>query len=116
MPHLPRDDPHQLAESVRVLKERAVLHFEAAEEALHLGVVPRAFERVGDAATVAALPTGACVGTVDEFQGRQAPIFVYAMASSSAVASPALFTPDCRSVRQMKLGDAFCRLAEMAGG
>jgi uncharacterized protein len=95
-------------------------------------------------ALVDALPVGARVGTVDKFQGQQAPIVVYSMASSAAedaprgmeflyspnrlnvatsraqcvavvVASPSLFTPDCRSVRQMTLGNAFCRLAEMAG-
>lgn len=31
------------------------------------------------------------------------------------VASPALFVPECRSPRQMRLANAFCRLREMAG-
>ncbi|MBB2987103.1 uncharacterized protein FHW14_002268 [Terracoccus luteus] len=40
------------------------------------------------AALVAALPPGARVGTVDKFQGQQAAVVVYSMASSSAAASP----------------------------
>jgi len=36
----------------------------------------------------AALPTGARVGTVDKFQGQEAPIVIYSMASSSADDAP----------------------------
>jgi uncharacterized protein len=34
------------------------------------------------------LPTGARVGTVDKFQGQQAPVVIYSMASSSAADAP----------------------------
>ena len=35
-----------------------------------------------------ALPDGARVGTVDRFQGREAPVVIYSMASSSAADAP----------------------------
>ena len=90
-----------------------------------------------------ALPEGARVGTVDKFQGREAPIVIYSTATSSAqdaprgmeflfspnrlnvatsrarclavlVGNPALLGPDCSSVRQMRLANGFCRFGEMA--
>jgi predicted RecB family nuclease len=86
---------------------------------------------------------GAKVGTVDKFQGQEAPVVIYSMASSSAeeaprgmeflyspnrlnvatsraraacllVASPLLLEPDCRTPRQMQLANAFCRYNELA--
>jgi superfamily I DNA and/or RNA helicase len=83
------------------------------------------------------------VGTVDKFQGQEAPIVIYTMASSSPddaprgldflynasrlnvatsraraaailVASPALFAPECRTPGQMKLANALCRIREIA--
>ncbi len=86
---------------------------------------------------------GARVGTVDKFQGQEAPIVVYSMTTSSPeeaprgmeflyslnrlnvatsrarcacilVASPALFHPDCRTPRLMELANAFCRYVELA--
>ncbi len=89
------------------------------------------------------LPAGARVGTVDKFQGQEAPVVIYSMATSSAeeaprgmdvlfspnrhdvatswaralvivVANPALFEPACRTPEQMKLANAFCRFREMA--
>jgi uncharacterized protein len=91
----------------------------------------------------AALPSGARVGTVDKFQGQQAPVAVYSMAASSAedvprgleflfspnrlnvalsraqglavlVCSPALLRPPCRTVEQVRLANALCRLVELA--
>jgi predicted RecB family nuclease len=88
-------------------------------------------------------PTGARVGTVDKFQGQQAPVVIYSMATSRPedaprgmeflyslnrlnvatsrarcasilVASPRLFEPACRTPRQMKLANALCRYREMA--
>jgi uncharacterized protein len=88
-------------------------------------------------------PRGLAVGTVDRFQGQEAPVAIYSMASSSAedaprgmeflfshnrlnvatsrarcaailVASPRLFGPDCISPRQMLLANALCKYAEMA--
>jgi uncharacterized protein len=95
------------------------------------------------AALLARLPAGARVGTVDKFQGQEAPIVVYSMATSSPelaprgmeflyspsrlnvatsrarcacilVANPRLFEPECRTPQQMKLANAFCRYLEMA--
>ena len=86
---------------------------------------------------------GARVGTVDKFQGREAPIVIYSMTTSShsdaprgmeflysanrlnvatsrakcicaVVASPRLFEPECRTPRQMQLANAFCRYLELA--
>ena len=95
------------------------------------------------AALRAALPDDARVGTVDKFQGQEAPIVLYSMATSTAdeaprgmaflysphrlnvatsrarcvaaiVASPALLTPDCRTPEQMRLANPFCRFLELA--
>jgi superfamily I DNA and/or RNA helicase len=95
------------------------------------------------AALKAALPPGARVGTVDKFQGQEAAVVIYSLASSSAedaprgmeflyspnrlnvatsrarclavvVASPRLFVPECRSPRQMRLANGFCRVVELA--
>jgi uncharacterized protein len=86
---------------------------------------------------------GARVGTVDKFQGREAPIVIYSMTTSShsdaprgmeflysanrlnvatsrakcicvVVASPRLFEVECRTPRQMQLANAFCRYLELA--
>ena len=95
------------------------------------------------AALRATLPAGARVGTVDKFQGQEAPIVIYSMATSTAdeaprgmeflyslhrlnvatsrarcvaaiVASPGLLTPDCRTPEQMRLANPFCRFLELA--
>lgn len=86
---------------------------------------------------------GARVGTVDKFQGQQAPIAIYSMTTSShadaprgmeflyslnrlnvatsrakcvciVVGSPLLFEADCRTPRQIQLANAFCRYLELA--
>jgi hypothetical protein len=83
------------------------------------------------------------VGTVDKFQGQEAPIVIYSCASSSpedaprgmaflydphrfnvatsracstviVVANPRLFEPDCRTPEQMVWANEFCRFEEMA--
>jgi uncharacterized protein len=83
------------------------------------------------------------VGTVDKFQGQEAPVVIYSCASSSAeeaprgmsflydphrfnvatsraqgivivVASPRLFEPDCRTPEQMKWANGLCRYRELA--
>jgi uncharacterized protein len=92
---------------------------------------------------IEALPGGARVGTVDKFQGQQAPVVIYTMATSHPedaprgmdflysanrlnvatsraqcavilVASPHLFKPECRTVKQMRLANGLCRFREMA--
>jgi len=83
------------------------------------------------------------VGTVDKFQGQEAPIAIYSMVTSSyedaprgmeflysgnrlnvaisraqcltiLVASPQVFEAECKTPRQMQLANAFCRYLEMA--
>jgi superfamily I DNA and/or RNA helicase len=82
-------------------------------------------------------------GTVDKFQGQEAPVVIYSMATSSpedaprgmeflyslnrlnvatsrakgmviVVASPRLLEPECRNPRQMQLANALCRHVELA--
>ena len=86
---------------------------------------------------------GARVGTVDRFQGQEAPVVIYSMATSAPedaprgmeflyslnrlnvatsrarcvnilVANPGLLEPECRSPRQMQLANAHCRYRELA--
>jgi uncharacterized protein len=86
---------------------------------------------------------GARIGTVDKFQGQEAPIVIYSMTTSSyadaprgmeflysanrlnvatsralcvcvLVASPSAFEADCRTPQQMRLVNGFCRYLEMA--
>jgi superfamily I DNA and/or RNA helicase len=86
---------------------------------------------------------GARVGTVDKFQGQEAPIVIYSVASSShadaprgmeflysanrlnvatsrakalcvVVASPNIFKPECRTPGQMLLANGYCRYREMS--
>jgi uncharacterized protein len=96
---------------------------------------------IEDALAEAGGPAGVRVGTVDKFQGREAPVAVYSMATSSAddaprgleflydphrlnvatsraramaiiVASPDLVRVTCRTPRQMLLANALCRAWE----
>ncbi|MEH2510163.1 putative RecB family nuclease [Nitrobacteraceae bacterium AZCC 1564] len=86
---------------------------------------------------------GARIGTVDKFQGQEAPIVIYSMTTSShadaprgmeflysanrlnvatsraksvcvLVGSPRIFQAECRTPRQMQLANGFCRYLEMA--
>jgi uncharacterized protein len=86
---------------------------------------------------------GARVGTVDKFQGQEAPIAIYSTATSSCaeaprgmeflyslnrlnvatsrakcicimVGSPELFEAECRTPGQARLANAFCRFLELA--
>jgi predicted RecB family nuclease len=88
------------------------------------------------------IPSGR-IGTVDKFQGQEAPIVIYSMTTSThadaprgmnflydlnrlnvatsraqclsiMVCSPALFEPECRTPEQMRMANAFCRYLEMA--
>jgi uncharacterized protein len=89
------------------------------------------------------LPTEARVGTVDKFQGQEAPISIYSMTTSSpelaprgmdflyskhrlnvatsrarcitiVAASPDLLRVRARTPEQMRLANALCRFAEVA--
>ncbi len=88
------------------------------------------------------LPTDARVGTVDKFQGQEAPVVIYSMATSSIddaprgldflfslnrlnvatsraqglviiVCSPELLKARCRTPQQMRLAGALCRFVEV---
>ncbi len=89
------------------------------------------------------LPEGARVGTVDKFQGQEAPVVIYSMTTSTPedaprgmeflyssnrlnvatsraqcvtvlVANPGLFGVQCKTPRQIELANAFCRYLEIA--
>jgi len=91
----------------------------------------------------AGLPTGVRVGTVDKFQGQEAPVVFFSMATSSGedvprslsflfsrnrlnvaisraqclavlVCSPRLLEARCQSIEEMQLVNALCRLVEYA--
>ena len=95
------------------------------------------------ACLVEALPSGARVGTVDRFQGKEAAVSIFSMATSSVedlprnleflfslnrlnvavsrarglsmiVCSPELLRARCHTPEQMRLVNALCRYAEMA--
>ncbi|HEV2196559.1 MAG TPA: TM0106 family RecB-like putative nuclease [Candidatus Acidoferrum sp.] len=86
---------------------------------------------------------GMKIGTVDKFQGQEAPVVIYSLTTSSpedaprgmeflyslnrlnvatsraktaviVVGSPRLFEPECRTPRQMQLANALCAYREMA--
>jgi uncharacterized protein len=86
---------------------------------------------------------GARIGTVDKFQGQEAPVVIYSLTTSSwadaprgmeflyslnrfnvatsrakcmciLVASPSVFEVQCRTPRQMQLANAFARYLELA--
>ena len=90
-----------------------------------------------------ALPAGVEVGTVDKFQGREAPVVFFSMSSSTGddvprgleflfnrnrfnvaisrakclavvVCSPRLLEAKCRTVEQMRLVNGLCRFVELA--
>jgi len=83
------------------------------------------------------------IGTVDKFQGQEAPVVIYSLTTSSPedaprgmeflyslnrlnvatsrarglviiIGSPLLLEPECRSPRQMQLANALCRYVELA--
>jgi uncharacterized protein len=89
----------------------------------------------------ARIPKGR-IGTVDKFQGQEAPVVIYSTATSSPeeaprgmeflysinrfnvatsrarcacilIANPRLFEPDCQTPHQMKLANVLCRYLEM---
>jgi uncharacterized protein len=99
---------------------------------------------IREALALAGYPPEVQVGTVDKFQGREAPVAIYSMATSSAddaprgleflydhrrlnvatsrakamaivVASPRMVQVSCRTPRQMLLVNTLCRAWESAG-
>jgi uncharacterized protein len=94
-------------------------------------------------ATISRRLPGARVGTVDKFQGQEAPVVIYSTTTSDAedaphgmeflfsrnrlnvatsrakcvcilVGNPRLFEPECRTPQQMRLANSFCRYLEIA--
>jgi uncharacterized protein len=94
-------------------------------------------------ADVAARMPDVPIGTVDKFQGQEAPVVIYSLTTSSPedaprgmeflyslnrlnvatsramstvilAGSPRLFEPECRNPRHMKLTNALCRYLELA--
>jgi uncharacterized protein len=94
-------------------------------------------------ALIAALPPAARVGTVDKFQGQEAPVVIYSMTSSSVTEAPRgptfllspnrmnvatsrarclvlmvgsaeLFAASCETPDQMRMLNGLCRFREMA--
>ena len=88
-------------------------------------------------------PKGVRAGTVDKFQGQEAPVVIYSMTTSVPedaphgmeflyslnrlnvatsrarcacilVANPRLFEPECKTPRQMQLANGLCRYVELA--
>jgi hypothetical protein len=91
-----------------------------------------------------ARPPGARIGTVDKFQGQEAPVVIYSLTTSTQadaphgmeflyslnrlnvatsrarcvcilVASPDVFEPDCRTPRQIQLANALSRACRTRG-
>ena len=89
------------------------------------------------------VPAATRVGTVDKFQGQEAPVVIVSLASSSGedaprglsfvfnanrinvatsraqcrvelVCSPRLLEADCRTIEEMRLVNALCRFVELA--
>jgi uncharacterized protein len=141
-----REEVEVVADLVRILAEGGLRwrDRDGVERALGLGdilVIAPYNAQVAD--LKAELPPDARVGTVDRFQGQEAPVVIYSMTTSTpedaprgmeflyspnrfnvatsraqcaciVVGSPRLFEPDCQSPRQMKLANAFCRFLEVA--
>src|SRR5439155_15340607 len=115
-------------------RERPLSHSDMLVVAAYNGQVRLLRER---------LPQAVEVGTVDKFQGREAAVVFYSMASSSGedvprgldflmsrnrlnvavsraqclayvVCSPRLLEVDCRTVEHLRLANALCLFAEQA--
>ena len=139
------DDSHEPVPAETLNAHVAVANAAALETATlllkHILIVAPYNAQVS--ALARSLPAGARVGTVDKFQGQEAPVVIYSMTTSTPedaprgteflyssnrlnvatsraqcvtvlVASPALFDVECKTPRQMELANAFCRYLEMA--
>ena len=133
----------QLRSREDLANQRLVLPDGQAMQGLHLAPYNAQVARIRTALTEAGFD-GARVGTVDKFQGQEAPVAIYSLASSSAadaprgmeflyaldrlnvatsraravtvvVASPALLTAECKRPEQMRQVNALVRFGEMGG-
>jgi superfamily I DNA and/or RNA helicase len=117
------------------------------ETLVHLKLEIRISEKIADGTSAVQDKAGKMpavrVGTVDKFQGQEAPVVIYSMTTSSPedaprgmeflyslnrfnvatsrarcacilVVSPRLFEPECKTPRRMKLANALCRYRELA--
>ena len=143
---LSRSEALQVAAVVRALVESGSRWTDRHGETHPVGwndvlVVAPYNAQVGQIASL--LPPEARVGTVDKFQGQEAPVSIYSMTSSSpeeaprgmsflysrnrlnvatsrarciavVVAEPALLRVRARTPEQMRLANALCQFAEMA--
>jgi uncharacterized protein len=142
--HLPvehegnRQESPEEAEAVRAEISRLVAAGVAPEEIKVVAAFNAQVQRLR-----ALLPDGVEVGTVDKFQGQEALVVFYSMASSSGddiprglgfllsrnrlnvavsraqalaylVCSPRLLEVDCRTIPHMRLANALCRFVELA--
>jgi len=139
-----KEEVEAIAEIVEKLLRPEVLFFRGTEsrplKAEDVLIVAPYNAQVSD--LLGQLP-GMRVGTVDKFQGQEAPVVIYSLTTSSpedaprgmeflyslnrlnvatsramsaviVVGSPKLFEPECRSPRQMQLANALCAYLEMA--
>ena len=139
------EEASEVSELVRSLLEASPTYTDASGASMPLAEVDVLLITPYNAQVRAlseALP-GFRIGTVDKFQGQEAPISIYSMATSSSeeaphgmeflyslnrlnvatsraqcialiVASPTLLRVRCRTPRQMRLANALARLMEMA--
>ena len=135
-----RQESAEEVEAVRGVVERAASRPASRAER---GDGRRAVQRAGERARARRSRPASRVGTVDKFQGQEADVVVYSMASSSGddvprglefllsrnrlnvaisrarclaylVASPRLLEVNCRTIDQMRLANALCRFVELA--
>ncbi len=133
-----RQDSPEETEAVRAEVERLVAAGVAATEIKVVAAFNAQVQLLR-----AALPEAVEVGTVDKFQGQEARVVLYSMASSSGediprglgflfsrnrlnvaisraqclaylVCSPRLLEVDCKTIEHMRLANALCRFVELA--
>ncbi|MEP6636636.1 MAG: ATP-binding protein [Acidobacteriota bacterium] len=140
------EEVEKTTELVEALLRPSTTWINKKAETLHLGlndILIVAPYNAQVALLARSLPEGARVGTVDKFQGQEAPVVIYSMTTSTPedaprdmeflyssnrlnvatsraqcvtvlVANPGLFEVQCKTPRQMELANAFCRYLEMA--
>jgi superfamily I DNA and/or RNA helicase len=145
---LSAEEAHQVAGFVRALVESRstwIDHKGTEHPITYHDVLVVAPYNAQVGAIAALLPPEARIGTVDKFQGQEAPISIYSMTSSSpedaprgmdflysrnrlnvatsrarcvavVVAEPALLRVRARTPEQMRLANALCQFAELAAG
>ena len=133
-----RQESSEEAEAVGAEIERLVAAGVSVSEIKVVAAFNAQVERIK-----AVVPEGVEVGTVDKFQGQEARVVFYSMASSSGadiprglgfllsrnrfnvaisraqclaylVCSPRLLEVDCKTIDQMRLANALCRYVELA--